>query len=80
MKTAEQIIEEQCGTRKFRFHDVEGSEKSEFDVICAMEEYGKQMYNQALEDAVNKLNNVVEFGYIEVSWERIQEDVESLKK
>lgn len=60
MKTAEQILEEQCGTRKFRFHDVEGFERSEFDVIYAMEEYGKQCYNQALEDALNNVDLVDE--------------------
>ncbi len=42
MQTSEEILLEVCGTNKFSFHNIEGNQRDEEDIIFAMEEYAKQ--------------------------------------
>jgi len=41
LPTAERVLEKECGTKSFRFHDDNVNERSEYDVIYAMDQYLK---------------------------------------
>ena len=59
MNKIEEILNDQCGATKFSFHNNEGSVRDEYDVICAIKEFGKICFEAGR--TIGNINSIANF-------------------
>jgi hypothetical protein len=50
MDKIEEILNDHCGAIRFIFHNDEGNMRDEYDIICAMKEFGKICFEAGREN------------------------------
>jgi hypothetical protein len=71
MDKIEEILNDHCGAIRFIFHNDEGNMRDEYDIICAMKEFGRICFEAARK---YHLHNTYEFDHYEDFLKEIEDE------